>query len=451
MAGNGKARSVCFFTDSRTWGGSEIHTLQLVTRLAEHGCQVAIAELHQELFRAALAEKGAVASQAQRIGEGRLTEKCSEVSPSLARRGSADGLEHRQTPAPPRIVADRGVSVSRIERRGKPRSILGWRTLMGCFRADVCVLVKCVPNAASWRFDAAARWAYPRYVTIEHMVREHLPPRTRGRHCGGIVPGLGLWWYRRWLEGYSRSIAPHAIICVSEAVRKRLVGDYRYAAKKVHTVRNGVDVERFGPCERYRRETRRAWNIPEEAFVFGSLGRLNPDKGPDAAVEAFARVVRELPARDVRLVLAGEGPMGSALRQMVAERGLHDRVLFAGHCPQPWEVYPAFDCFVLPSRQESLGLSLLEAMASEVPPIAMRVGGVPEVLSDASCGWLSPDQDAFSEAMLSVVQMSPAERSSLGARARRHVEEHFNAEVQLEQLAGSILDRRRFTSGSRGR
>jgi len=83
---------------------------------------------------------------------------------------------------------------------------------------------------------------------------------------------------------------------------------------------------------------------------------------------------------------------------------------------------------------------LLEAMASGSIPIAMRVGGIPEVLSDASVGRLVriDDFEDLEEQMVSAANMSPNQRTDMARHARRHVSEHFNAKLQLDALANQI-------------
>jgi colanic acid/amylovoran biosynthesis glycosyltransferase len=113
-------------------------------------------------------------------------------------------------------------------------------------------------------------------------------------------------------------------------------------------------------------------------------------------------------------------------------------------------MYPGFDVFLMPSLLEGLPHALLEAMASGVPPIASRVGGIPEVITNANTGWLIPegDRDGFLSAMAGAVAC-PAERlAQMGRRARARVLSNFDSDVLLGRLA-DLIEFRAAESGKR--
>jgi hypothetical protein len=206
------------------------------------------------------------------------------------------------------------------------------------------------------------------------------------------------------------------------------------------TVHNGIDMGTFRRDPRWRDATREAWGIPRDALVFGAVGRLDPVKGYDLAIEAFEKVTRRLGSRDVRLVLVGEGPARAELDRLVRDKGLGDRVLFPGFTDRPQEVYPALDVFVMPSLNEGLPLALVEAMASECCPIATNVGGVPEVIVDSTLGWIVPsgDRSRFADAMCEATRLDPQEMTRMGQRARTYVASRFDGRVTLAAIADLI-------------
>jgi L-malate glycosyltransferase len=128
---------------------------------------------------------------------------------------------------------------------------------------------------------------------------------------------------------------------------------------------------------------------------------------------------------------------------------LQDRVKFAGFTEKPWEVYPAFDVFIMPSRTEGLPLALLEAMACGCPSIAMGVGGIPEIITEKGLGWIVQpgDRVGFLAAMRGAVESDPGERGRMGWRAREHVVRHFNAKEQFFKLTELIEDKTQGTAG----
>jgi glycosyltransferase involved in cell wall biosynthesis len=128
------------------------------------------------------------------------------------------------------------------------------------------------------------------------------------------------------------------------------------------------------------------------------------------------------------------------LEQAARAAGLGERVVFAGFSARPWEAYPGLDVFLLPTHDEALSLALLEAMSSGCCPVAMGVGGVPEVLSDPATGWLVPaaDRARFVAAMEAALGLDDEERAALGRAARAHVVARFDAQRQYAALADVI-------------
>lgn len=299
---------------------------------------------------------------------------------------------------------------------------------------DVCVLVKGDIDAGDWRLDLAARLRFGNYITIEHLMAD-ASPRTRRLHFG-FVPALGLWWYRARLRRFFRSVGPRRVICVSEAVRRRLITDYRFPAPKALTVQNGIDVHCFRPDPVQREIWRRRWNIDPGAIVFGAVGRFHPRKGYHTALAGFQVILRRFPDKDLRLVLVGEGQHEDVLKARAGQIRPTGRVTFWPFCDRPWEPLAALDVFLMPSLNEGMPLALLEAMACGCCPVASAVGGVPEVLESSRLGWLVPAADdvAFAAAMADAVSRTLDERRAMGEHGRRHVVDRFNMQTQFGRL-----------------
>jgi teichuronic acid biosynthesis glycosyltransferase TuaC len=161
-------------------------------------------------------------------------------------------------------------------------------------------------------------------------------------------------------------------------------------AAKLHTLRNGVDLQRFVPESRSAARARLGLTQPGPYLL--SVGHLIERKGHHIAIEALTL----LPG--ARLLVAGSGPEQGALRALAIRLGVNERVQFAGVVPQDelkwW--YSAADALVLCSSREGWANVLLEAMACGTPVIATDIWGTPEVVSTPAAGVLMAQRDAAS-------------------------------------------------------
>jgi glycosyltransferase involved in cell wall biosynthesis len=311
-----------------------------------------------------------------------------------------------------------------------------WLRLFSKQSWTTCILIKGTFETGTIRLDLAARYSFGNYFTIEQLTGAN-PTKTSHRHFG-IVPRLG--WNRRRVRSFLRSLGPRKVIGVSAAVSSRLINDYRFPARKVITIPNGIDTERFQPDPVAGESWRRRLGIPRSALTFGAVGRLTPMKGYDTALVAFHALLKRFPQKDMRLLLIGEGPSEEALKKLAAEILPRERVIFWSFCDKPWEALNAVDVFVMPSLNEGLPLALSEAMACGCCPVASAAGGIPELLANPQMGWLVPvgDVDGFIAAMSDAVSRSPDERAIMGKHAREHITKHFNARAQLSALSQLI-------------
>ncbi len=165
------------------------------------------------------------------------------------------------------------------------------------------------------------------------------------------------------------------------------------------------------------------------------VSNFRPVKRVEAVVEVFRLVQAVRP--DTRLLLVGEGPDVGKASRLVQQAGLSDSVAMLGEQDQVISLLSVSDVFLLPSRQESFGLAALEAMACDVPVVASRVGGLPEVVNDGETGLLHAPDDLAGMAA-SVIRLISDEllRTSMGHAARRTVEQRFCADLIVPKYEG---------------
>lgn len=337
-----------------------------------------------------------------------------------------------------------GVTLSQVESSldVRSRGYREWTKLFRTMPAGACFFEKGTLHAGSLRLEVAARRHFKTFVTIEQLEPPTLPPRTSRRHCYGLVPGLSLWWYRMRAQGRLRSLLPSKVVAVSESVRRRLRTDYDFSEAKVVTVHNGADTHRFLPDSQARLHARKLWHLPGDALVFGTARRFTYDKGIDLLLDAFATLIQARPAWNAYLVLVGDGPDREFLEHRAEIAGVSSRVRFPGFLSDTAPAYPAFDVFVLPSRNEALSLALVEAMSCGCLPVATLVGGAAEVIDSTSLGWLVTPEDtaALALAMNEAGDLALNDHQTMSQSVRNHVVNNFDANAQFAKLIDLIDD-----------
>jgi glycosyltransferase involved in cell wall biosynthesis len=165
------------------------------------------------------------------------------------------------------------------------------------------------------------------------------------------------------------------------------------------------------------------------------VGRISREKGLEFLIDSFARVTERNP--QTVLVLVGRGPHVKAVQELVQSLRIQDRVIFTGAVPndQVPHFMAAADLFVFPSRLETQGLVLIEAMATGTPVIALHATGSDDVLADTGAGVLvEPDEAAFAEAILGTLA-DPDRLATMGQAARRAAQ-RYSVPALTEQLLG---------------
>ncbi len=216
------------------------------------------------------------------------------------------------------------------------------------------------------------------------------------------------------------------VACISHFCRSQLMlfSDRKHW-NRLHIVRCGILPERYGTAPRRRHGQR---------VLF--IGRLDAVKGVPVLLEAFAALRKGAP--EARLSLVGDGPHRAALEAQAAAAGLADTVRFTGYLTQEAVTaeLAAHDILVLPSFAEGVPVVLMEAMASRLPVIATRVGGVAELVEDGVSGFLVPPGDPATLAeRLGRLLDDPELCRRMGAAGRTAVEDRHDVRREAARLA----------------
>ncbi len=187
-----------------------------------------------------------------------------------------------------------------------------------------------------------------------------------------------------------------------------------------------------------RAEARRLWEVPEDVFTFGMLGRLSSEKNHDLLFRAAARLAKEMDTspRSWRMLIAGDGPLHQKLLKRTRELGLSDRVTFAGRM-DPQEFFRHVHVLIQCSRVENQPMSVMEAMAWMRPVIATRAGGLPELVQDGESGSLirKGGTRALAVAMKEFL-VSPERAQAAGLCARTILERDFSYDLMIRDHIG---------------
>ena len=299
----------------------------------------------------------------------------------------------------------------------RPELALKIARLAGAHDVDVLHAHQYTPFA----YASLAKLLRPklRLVFTEHGRLADAPPSPRRRIANaffGRVPGR--------------------FFAVSDELRRFLERE-GFPAGRLEVLPNGIDLGPV-PSPAARARAREALTVREDELLVGTAARLDPVKGLDVLIAAFALVRARSP--QVRLVVLGEGPERAALERQIEERGLSEEVRLAGHRADVRELLPAFDLYVNSSTYEGVSLTILEAMAAALPVIATSVGGNGEVVEDGRTGILVParDPDALATAMIALLA-DPGRRRALGDAGRARAEQRFAFDRMMSMYLAAYL------------
>jgi len=237
----------------------------------------------------------------------------------------------------------------------------------------------------------------------------------------------------------AEKVSSAALICVISSFGRSQVMRFSDPAdwSKIRVIPLGVDTSLYSP---------KPFRERPDVFEITSVGRLVPVKGYPVLLEAVEQLVKS--GRRLRLRLGGDGPSRAGLEHEIERRGLREHVRLEGtmNAQAVRELYRESDIFALASFAEGVPVVLMEAMATEVPCVATRITGVPELIRDGIDGLLVTPSSASELAdAIGRLMDDPDLRRRLGQAGRLHVIEEYNLERNIAALAATLRDQ--FTSG----
>ncbi len=222
------------------------------------------------------------------------------------------------------------------------------------------------------------------------------------------------------------------VIAVSDGVTEIFRENAILPPEDIVIIPSSVDLERFSEKAARRNEIRQEFGVLENEILVGMVGRFAKEKGHSVILEGAKRILAE--RKDVRFVLAGEGPLEEKLKADAKKMGLEKAVIFAGFRTDIPQFLSALDIFTLtPTAGESLGTAILEAFAMRKPVVAADLGGIHTSVRDGKTGLLfTPgDSDELCSKLLRLIENQEL-REKFANSGRKMIEEEFTKERMTE-------------------
>lgn len=245
---------------------------------------------------------------------------------------------------------------------------------------------------------------------------------------GRLVPDRKV---AKW-EDRIASLMMDRFIGVSEDLTEYLASQVKISIKKLMTIVNGVDTQRFVPLEPEAREKARAvYGFDPGDKILGTVCRLDPVKNLELLIGNMPNICKAVP--NCKALIVGDGPAEPHLRNYAKSLGLDNKVIFAGRSSEIEKVLPIFDLYVNTSLSEGTSMTILEAMSCGLPVVASDVGGNPSLV-DSSNGSLFPagNRKIFEQKVVDFLNSTDG-LAELGRASRKKAETNFSFDRVVKQ------------------
>lgn len=234
-----------------------------------------------------------------------------------------------------------------------------------------------------------------------------------------------------WFQRLTRDrLVDHALV-PSQFSRDLLISA-GWKDDEVTVIHNGIK-PLAPPTPETVREIRHRLGFLDDAFLILFVGSLRRVKQVDVLLRAFQIVAGSFP--NAHLVAVGSGVKDKELQSLAASLGIREQITFPGFYAKPDDFFNACDAFVLPSREETFGWVLLEAMTRAKPVVASDSGAIPEVIGRDEAGLLAPAGDSAMLAMaIQSLAGSPELRERLGRIGAERVRQLFTEDLMHTRL-----------------
>ena len=341
-----------------------------------------------------------------------LDEKNIEVSVAILNPGT---LEQK--------LRDCGITVSVIDetRLNSMQILKQLNRIVADLKPDVIhthrVKENIIGSIAAWRNDRIPS------LRTSHGADEHRPSWYQvPKHLIAFLD----WFCGRFMQTKIIAVSPD----LADILQKT------FPANKIAVIENGIDIKALTALKKA--------STTNTSFIkIGIIGRLVPIKRVDLFIKSAKILKQKHPEFTARFHIYGDGPLHESLKQQSQQAGTDDIVYFEGHCEQIHDEIQTLDMLLMTSDHEGLPMTLLEAMALQIPIIAHAVGGIPRLLDFGKCGLLIDrhEPEAYADAIYQLLTYKEL-KTEITRRAHERVTMHFSAKqnadnyiLQYRQLA----------------
>jgi len=231
-------------------------------------------------------------------------------------------------------------------------------------------------------------------------------------------------------------------IITTSGIESKIYHEWGVSKDKIIKIPNGIDLSQYKklpPSGSFKKK----YGIEDNKKVILYLARVHRSKGPDILVKSFALLMKERNLKDIILVMIGpDDGFLSTVKSLITRLGLNSNVMITGPVPKEDKIAAYVDAkiYVLPSRYEPFGISLLEAYACGVPVVASRTGGPSELVIDGVTGILFKPCDIKQLERAISTLLENDKTDEMGFQAKRYVEENFSIEKVVDRLESLYSD-----------
>lgn len=233
------------------------------------------------------------------------------------------------------------------------------------------------------------------------------------------------------------------IVCVSEQCKKELLHHYKLLAANIEVIYNGVDTNVFTVHNKPRNSgtVRTQYAIAPDEILLLFVGSGFKRKGLKHVINALPFVEGY---KKIKLLIVGKGNTGEYQR-LARQKGIFDRVIFAGTCRNIQEIYTASDIFIFPSEYDPFGIACLEAMASGLPVIASKSSGISEIITQGKDGFLVNypiDEKEIASYIHFLLDKNTREQIGWAARRTSEMYSFVNNTEKILRIYQKVLNKR---------